>query len=138
MNRYTYRMVYEHLMTNNSYPQLVPKIFLKYCRKPHGLLSPHAFFFICIFYLKILQETPRASVSSRFFFLICIFYLKILQETPWASVSSRFSVICIMYFITVLGNLDRVSAPSRIAVDICDGTQWRGTELSCTCFLCKS
>ena len=26
--------------------------------------------------------------------------------------------------------LDRVSVPSRIAVDISDGTQWRGTELT--------
>ena len=34
--------------------------------------------------------------------------------------------------------VDRVSVPSRIAVDIFDGTQWRGTELPCTCFLCKS
>ena len=30
------------------------------------------------------------------------------------------------------------SVPSRIAVDISDGTQWRGTELTCACFLCKS
>ena len=34
-------------------------------------------------------------------------------------------------------DVDRVSVPSRIAVDISDGTQWRGTELACTCFLCK-
>ena len=33
--------------------------------------------------------------------------------------------------------VDRVSVPSRIAVDIYDGMQWRGTELACTCFLCK-
>ena len=31
--------------------------------------------------------------------------------------------------------IDRVSVPSRIAVDIFDGTQWRGTEFPCTCFL---
>ena len=34
--------------------------------------------------------------------------------------------------------LDQVSVPSCIAVDISDGMQWRGTQLSCTCFLCKS
>ena len=33
--------------------------------------------------------------------------------------------------------LDRVSVPSGTAVDISDGTQWRGTEFTCTCFLCK-
>ena len=33
--------------------------------------------------------------------------------------------------------LDRVSVPPRIAFDIFDGTQWRGTEFTCTCFLCK-
>ena len=32
--------------------------------------------------------------------------------------------------------LDRVSVPSGIDVDISDGTQWRGTELTCTRFLC--
>ena len=39
---------------------------------------------------------------------------------------------------TVCDALDRVSVPSHIAVDIFDGTQWRGTEFLCTCFLCKS
>ena len=34
--------------------------------------------------------------------------------------------------------VDRVSVPSPIVLDISDGTQWRGTELTCTCFLCKS
>ena len=35
-------------------------------------------------------------------------------------------------------DLDRVSVTSPIALDIFDGMQWRGTELTCTCFLCKS
>ena len=38
---------------------------------------------------------------------------------------------------TAVLSIDRVSVPSRIAVDISDGTQWRGTEFTCTCFLCK-
>ena len=33
--------------------------------------------------------------------------------------------------------IDRVSVSLRIAGDISDGTQWRGTELTCTCLLCK-
>ena len=62
----------------------------------------------------------------------------------------RYSYFCTSYLhlhsnsgsvVTVLTHhhivLDRVSVPSRIAVDISDGTQWRGTEFTCTCFLCK-
>ena len=32
--------------------------------------------------------------------------------------------------------VDRVSVPSRIAVDIFDGTQWRGTELTVSIAIC--
>ena len=41
-------------------------------------------------------------------------------------------------FVVLGASPDRVSVPLHIAADICDGTQWRGTELTCTCFLCKS
>ena len=44
-----------------------------------------------------------------------------------------------VYSADVQGNnIDQVSVPLRIAVDISDGMQWQGTELTCTCFLCKS
>ena len=33
--------------------------------------------------------------------------------------------------------IDRVSVPSRIAVDISDDTQWRGTGFTCTASLHK-
>ena len=40
--------------------------------------------------------------------------------------------------ITVVSQLDHVSVPLLINVDVSDSMQRRGTEFTCTCFLCKS
>ena len=67
------KLVHEYLVTTAARDQqLVPTtrskdFFLNIAGNPTDFCLLTFFFLICIFYLKILQETPRTSVSSRFF-----------------------------------------------------------------------
>ena len=125
--------VYEHRVTTAARDQqLVPEILL------HGLLSPHFFFLICIFYFKILQENPRTSVSSRFFFsnLHNVFYNS-SRKPSGNSMNSRF-LICIFHFIILLGNPHR---STRILIKcLCTSCGLRvvGHEMPWSRVACKS
>ena len=72
--------VYEHLVTTAARDQqLVSTIrskhfFLNIAGHPMNFCVVKFFFLICIFYFKILQETPRTSVSSLFFFNLPILF----------------------------------------------------------------
>ena len=74
---YGFFLVYEHLVSTAAHDQqLVPTtsskdLFLIIEGNPTDFCLLMFFFFLicnifCIFYLKILQETPRTSASSRF------------------------------------------------------------------------
>ena len=66
-----------------------------------------------------------------------------MYQTDKCVVAQVFKVVVIINLIIIDHSrmtqafIDRVSVPSHIAVDIFDGMQWRGTELTSTCFLCK-